>query len=177
MNRSLWLLASGAALALSVSPAMAQQRTTPGFIDYLGAGVVISDVTDLDNGTALVVNAGKNIGSIPGLSAEGEVTTTISKPEASIGGVTADASYWTAGAYGVYTLPVSTQFDVRGRLGVLYENVDVKGDAASGDKNDLQVSGGVGGAFHVTDRFALTADYTRISEDINHFGAGVQFNF
>jgi hypothetical protein len=177
MNKSIWLLASGAALALSVSPVMAQQRTMPGYIDYLGAGVVISDVTDLDNGTALVVNAGKNIGAIPGLSAEGEITTTISKPEASIGGVNADASYWTVGAYGVYTLPVSTQFDVRGRLGVLYENVDVKGDAASGDESDFQVSGGVGGAFHVTDRFSITADYTRISEDINHVGAGVQFRF
>jgi len=180
MKKSACLLATSIALGLAATPALAQQtRTTPNrFIDYVGAQLGISDIDGFDNGLALIVNAGKELREVPGLALEGEFTTTITSPEAEVAGVDAEASYWTLAGYGVYAFPVTQQFAVRGRLGALYENVDVEVSGGSDESdNEFGLSLGVGASFAMSQRMNVVAEYTRIEEDINHLSAGVQFRF
>ena len=181
MKKSAMLLASGVALGLAMTPAVAQQTrstTQERFIDYMGTQLAISDVDGFDNGLSLVVTGGKELATVPGLALEGEFSTTISKPEAEIGGVNADVSYWTLAGYGAYSFPVSQQVAIRGRLGLLYENVDVNVTGASVDDDDeFGVSLGLGATFQVSPRINAIAEYTRVEEDVNHLSAGVQFRF
>jgi opacity protein-like surface antigen len=184
MKKSACLLASGVAsiaLGLAATPTLAQQRSTAGglgFIDYVGAQLAISDIDGFDNGLALVLNAGKELNNLPGLAVEGELTTTVSSPEADIGGISAEASYWTLAGYGVYTIPLNQQVGLRGKVGALYENVDVDVSGAGDESDDeFGLSLGVGATFRMSPKMNLIAEYTRIEEDVNHLSAGVQFRF
>jgi opacity protein-like surface antigen len=181
MKKSASLLASGitsVALGLAATPALSQETPTNPFIDYFGAGLVIADVDGFDGGLALVLNAGKEFRGMPGFAVEGEVTTTIDNPDAELGGASGDVSYWTLGGYGAYTIPLGQQFGVRGRLGAVFEDVDVDSNVGGGGSDqEFNLSVGVGANFDVSKQLAVTADYTRIEEDINHYGIGVKFNF
>lgn len=168
----------GLVLGLAAGSVCAQQgETRGGFVDYLTGQLAISDVDGFDNGLSLVVTGGKEMRDIEGLAIEGELTTTISKPEADVLGVTADISYWTLAGYGVYSFPVTNQFAVRGRLGVLYENLDIETSAGGDTDDELGLSFGVGATFELSPRLNAIAEYTRIEEDINHLSAGVQWKF
>ncbi len=172
MKKPLIVLASSAVLGLSAAPALAQQ-TGGQIVDYVTTQLAWSDLEDFDNALALVIAAGKTF--TPNFSVEGELTTSLSKADAT----GAEATYWTAGAYGVYVLPMGQDFALRGRLGGVYRNIDVDTDPGVDvdDDDEFNVSFGVGGLYDLSPRMNVIAEFTRVGDDLNHVSAGVQFKF
>jgi hypothetical protein len=178
---------AGLAFALAAAPVAAQQTQGQGPLagrGYGSAQLGISDVDGFDNGLVLVLNGG--MGLTPerrgGFSVEGEITTTISEPEIKVSNGSADLSYYTIAGYGVYTIPATQNFDVRARLGLLYENLDVNtsgqlSGVSIDDGDDFSPSFGVGASYRITKTLSGIAEYTYIEQDINHFSAGVQIRF
>jgi hypothetical protein len=174
MKKPLIVLASSAVLGLAAAPAMAQQRGP--IVDYVTGQLVWSDIEDFDEALALAIAAGKTF--TPNFSVEGEITTTLSAAEAEGDNGDTEVTYWTAGVYGVYVLPVGQNFALRGRLGGLYRDAEVdNGGDSDLDDDEFGVSFGVGGLYDLSSRLNVVAEYTRIDDDINHISAGVQLKF
>lgn len=136
----------------------------------------LADVDGYDSGIAGVATYGIRVPEMhKNFSVETEFSMTFFEPDAKVGGTTYEASYYTLGGYGVYSHPVSEKFHVRGRLGVLYEDVEVS-SAAGGTSDDgfeLTFGAGITIGLSKTSRFIL--EYTVIESDINHISAGMQF--
>lgn len=179
------LAVAGLATGLAAAPVAAQQAGQGGILDreglYGSVQLAISDVDGFDNGLALVLNGGMDLSPQQrgGFAVEGEVTTTISEPEIQVGNASAELSYFTLAGYGVYSVPVDQNFGIRGRFGLLYENLDVDtvGPVDVDDDDDFSPSFGVGATYRFTQTLSGIAEYTYIEEDINHFSAGVQMRF
>lgn len=183
MNRNAMAVA-GLALGLAAAPVAAQQAkgsSTKEGQFYGGAQLAISDVDGYDNGLALVVSAGMNLNPERrgGFGIEGELTTTLSKPEVKVSNASAELSYFTIAGYGVYAVPVDQNFGVRGRLGLLYENLnsDTLGPISGKDGDDFSGSFGIGATYRFTHNLNGIAEYTYIEKDINHLSAGIQLRF
>lgn len=154
--------------------------------DNIGAGLAIQKVTDMDSGTALVVNGSKNLNNISNnFSVEGEFTYSLDPINAGDSidspGVSGEVTILTLAGYAVYTLPVAEKLSVFGRLGLLYESLSVEACfqsvCASEDDSESGLSYGVGANYQLSETFGLRADYTRIEDDVSHFGVGATFLF
>lgn len=174
-------LALGVALAIGASSASAEMP-----FDSANAGIAIQSVSDLDSGIALVVNASKKQPNInENLSFEGEFSYSLSAPssEDTIFGTSVKTEFTilTLAGYGVYTHSISSQLNVFGRVGILYESIS--GEACSGstcfsaDESDTGLSYGAGVQFNISDTMAVRADYTIIEADVSHIGVGVKMGF
>lgn len=182
MNRNAISLAvAGLTFGLAAAPVAAQQAQGAQGNMYGSVQLAISDVDGFDNGLALVLNGGMDLSPQQrgGFAVEGEITTTISEPEIQVGNASAELSYFTLAGYGVYAVPVDENFGVRGRFGLLYENLDVDtvGPVDVDDDDDFSPSFGVGATYRFSQNLSGIAEYTYIEEDINHFSAGVQMSF
>ena len=148
--------------------------------DYVNAQLAIADVDGFSDGTAIVATYGIPMPHIDKhFSTEAEFTTTLTDPDTSVAGINVDASYFTLAGYAVYTYPVNEKFDLRGRAGLLYEDVDVSASAVGvkASDDDFGLSFGFGVTYDIGKRMNVIAEYTVIESDITHLSAGIQYTF
>lgn len=141
-------------------------------VDYAGGGIAIQDVDGFDDGLALVLNAGKNMPDVhENFYLEGEFTYTISSPEIEFIGGSVEINIFTLAGYAAYILPLNEQFNLKGRAGLLYEDIDAD---SFGSDSDIGLSFGFGGEYVLNDGMKLTLDYTIIESDVSHIGLGIK---
>lgn len=161
-----------ALLAGSLCLVGASASQASALVDYAGGGLAIQDVDGFDDGLALVLNAGKNMPSVhENFFIESEFTYTISSPEITFFGGSIEASILTLAGYAAYILPLNEQFNLKGRAGILYEDVDVD---SFGSDTDIGLSLGFGGEYILNDGMKITFDYTIIESDVSHLGLGIK---
>ncbi|MEJ0061012.1 MAG: porin family protein [Terricaulis sp.] len=82
-----------------------------------------------------------------------------------------------AGIYGVGILPVSSNFDVFGRVG--YQEVEIDGSGPVADISDDGVGYGVGANYRFANGLGLRGEYTRLDGDVeaDTFSLGGVVNF
>jgi len=156
------------------------------YLDRVGVGFAMQDVIKndkFDAGSALVLNAGKDIYSDIGLEIEGTIGLT--KPEAKFAGQTHDVDFWSLGLYGTYIWKIN-RLSIKPRLGVVYESIkstlnihtnsDAMGDSKT-YKKDIAISGGIGAAFDLGDNYTIYTNYTKFEDDINQLTFGAEYKF
>jgi len=84
---------------------------------------------------------------------------------------------WTAAGYGVYRHSFADRFYFKGKLGLLYENVERKGDQSSDTGTGFGFAGGVGAGFVIGESLTLEAEITGIDEDIIFYSVGIHYPF
>ena len=171
------------ALILGMNSAMAENSNSG---TRMGAQLAIADADGLDTGLALVLTGIFPMPQVhPAFTVEAEFTTTVSNPEDSqstpFGTISAELSYFTLAGYGVWNHPVSPTIKLKGRIGLLYESleVDFKSPFGNGsdDDTDIGLSYGFGAVFDIKQSIDIIAEYTVIESDISHISAGVQWSF
>ena len=86
---------------------------------------------------------------------------------------------WTIAGYGVYRVPVFESFYLKGKLGVLYENVE-RTDTISppGETtNDTGIAGGLGFGFYMGKRVTMELEATLIDKNITFYSLGLHIRF
>lgn len=156
---------------------------------YAGVGIAQQNVSFLDSGNALVLRAGKPMDDwMENFSVEGELTYSVSPPSydytyrtslTTTATNTAEYTYTTLAGYGKYDYQLNDKFDIHARAGLIYKSVSVSSDASgyTGGDSEMGLSYGVGGAYAITDKISVTADYTVIDADIDHIGVGANYRF
>lgn len=155
---------------------------------YAKAQLAISDVNGFDRGLSLVGTYGLNLPQVHrNFSIEAEATASIVNPERNFIGDNLEASYYSVGAYAVYTHPINQKVELYGRGGLLYLHTSIDyyvnnwwfgNDAVvTVTDNDIEPTIGFGTNIAFTDGIDFTAGATVISDDIAHLGAGLQFKF
>jgi len=142
--------------------------------DYMNLQLGISDVDGFSNGLAAIGTFGRPVPNVhENFSVEGEFTTTIIDPDRP--GI--EVSYFTLGAYGVYSHPLNQYAKLRGRAGMVYYDTDFTGTGGSGSHDDFELSVGFGATYNLNKQMDLIAEYTIIESDISHLSAGIQYRF
>lgn len=103
------------------------------------------------------------------------------------GDLTNKGSYqiWTLAGYAVYRVPVFKSFYLKGKLGVLYENVERTetipdpntGKIEGETTNDTGVAGGLGFGFYMGKRVTMELEATLIDKDITFYSLGLHIRF
>lgn len=153
------LSAAVAAAALLAVPAAASAQV------YVGAGYTHYD-TDAGDIGGVTGRLGYRLG--PNFAIEGEGTFGVDDDDV----VELDQAY---GAYAVGILPVTSNFDVHGRVGYqVSEFSTILGDADADG-----VAYGVGATVRLTPSFGIRGDYTRLEGDLetDTWGLGAVVNF
>lgn len=148
--------------------------------DYMNLQLGISDVDGYDEGFAAIGTLGRPVPSVhKNFSLEGEFTTTIVDPDTVVAGTGVEVSYFTLGAYGVYTHPVNNYLNLRGRAGLVYYDTDVSTSGAGIRASDdgIDPSFGFGVTYNLNKKMDLIAEYTIVESDISHLSAGIQYRF
>ncbi|MFH1314334.1 MAG: porin family protein [Candidatus Eisenbacteria bacterium] len=176
MKRAVLLsIAIGLVLAGSVSAQL-----------YFGVktGMMMIDVEGIDNIIPIGVMGGHEI--FPNASIEGEFNYRITGGDWDYGipGITDTFEWkiWTLGGYFVYRYPLNESLYLKGKAGILYENVtaevtyDIPGVGtmtydASGTDTGLSVGGGLGMNFN--ERFGGEVEFTLIEADVTYLSVGV----
>jgi len=172
MNRKQQLFALLAIAIMGVS-GVANAQPYNRYTTFQGA---LADVDGYDSGIAGVATYGVRVPELhKNFAVEGEFAMTFIEPEGKVAGTTYEVSYYTLGAYGVYAHPLSEKFHVRGRLGVLYEDVEVNTAAGGRSEDDFELSYGFGFTAAMGKSTRVILEYTVIESDINHISAGLQF--
>ncbi len=182
MNRLLATCIAGLLVSTALS---AGDVSSESYLDRVGVGFAMQDVTNdkFDTGTALVLNAGKDIYSDMGIELEG--TVGLSKPEAKFNGKTHDVDFWSLGLYGTYIWKIN-KLSIKPRLGVVYEsikstlNIHTNNDALMESKTirkDLALSGGIGAAYDLTENYKIFTNFTKFEDDINQLTFGAEYKF
>ncbi len=85
---------------------------------------------------------------------------------------------WTIAGYGVYRVPVFKNFYLKGKLGILYENVERTDIVATGETtNDTGVAGGLGMGFYMGKKVTMELEATLIDKDITFYSLGLHIRF
>lgn len=172
MNRKQKLFALLAVAVMGLS-GVAHAEPFNRYTTFQGA---LADVDGYDSGIAGIATYGIRVPEMhKNFSVETEFSMTFIEPEGKVGGTTYEASYYTLGGYGVYSHPVSEKFHVRGRLGVLYEDVEISTAAGSKTDDGFELSFGAGITVGLSKGSRFILEYTVIESDINHISAGMQF--
>lgn len=153
------LMAAVAAAALMAMPAAANAEW------YAGAAYTNFDY---EGGDVDAVTGRLGYRVSPNFAIEGEASTGLDD-----GAVELNHN---AGVYGVAILPVTSNFDLHGRLG--YQTTEV--GTPLGEFSDDGVGYGVGATYRLTPGFGVRADYTRLEGDEGEADAmsvGGVFNF
>lgn len=156
-----------AASICSAPAAFAGEESGP----YLGLtfGTDQTGVAGLDDGSAKGVVLGWRVQKL--LAIEGVIANT--SHDMLVPGCTAEND--TIGIYGA--LRTEGQFYVKGRLGLLSEDIASSGTCAgvaAASDTGMSLGAGVGARFG---KGALEVEYTIIEQDINRLGASLLFNF
>ncbi len=172
MNRKNYLFVVLAAAALLVAGAASAEP----FNRYMTLQGALADVDGYDSGIGGVATYGVRVPEMhKNFSVEAELTKTFVEPEGRYLGSTWEVSYYTLAGYGVYSHPVTERFHLRGRAGLLYENVKVSSPASSKTEDDFKISFGLGFTLNLSNESRFILEYTVIDSDINHISAGMQF--
>jgi hypothetical protein len=139
------LLAAVAALALMTAPQSASAQA------YVGAGYTNFDY---DGGDVGAVTGRLGYRLSPHLAVEGEASTGVDDDD----GIELNHNL---GAYARAILPVTSNFDVHGRVGYTTSEVDTP----LGDVDDDGLAYGAGAEYRFTQNFGLRADWTRLEGD------------
>ena len=156
---------------------------------YLGAktGMFMIGVEGVDNIIPIGVMGGFEF--MPNMSIEGEFNYRISGGDWDYvyPGVTSTFEWklWTLAGYFVYRYPLNETLYLKGKAGILYENVtaevsvDIPGFGtysydASGTDTGLSLGGGLGMNFN--EQFGGEVEFTLIEADINYFSVGLRMN-
>lgn len=107
-------------------------------------------------------------GITPEVTVEGEVNLGISGGKSDLG----DYDIWTVAGYGVYRHPISDTAYLKGKLGLLHENVKVQSASAS----DSGFAGGFGFGFKIA-KTLIELEATIIDKDIIFYSAGLNYAF
>lgn len=85
---------------------------------------------------------------------------------------------WTLAGYGVYRFPLTDVAYLKGKLGLLYENVKRNGDLIGGaTSKGFGLAGGVGAGTRIADTLTLEGEITSIDKDIVFFSVGLHYAF
>jgi hypothetical protein len=169
------------ALLLSMAAGLAQAENW-----YLGASVgrMTTNLSHYDNnadGNDDAVNAGALLGydvytrGLAAFSLEGELTTTVAKGSASLGGSHDEWGINTQAAY--LAMRLGDRLYMKVRYGVLHEDVSVKGGGNSHGDTDTGGSWGAALGWMVTPKWGIQADGTVVDPNISYWNLGVKYYF
>ncbi len=176
---------AAAGLAIT-APASADQYVSAQLgVSQIGSYSTPYGSYSFDNGLALIGTYGHDIPAVNKyFGIEGEISKSIVDPKANDWwGDTVKYDYWTAGAYAVFTIPVTDKVSVRARGGLVYNhwqiNDCVPGVCYTYSSNDINPSIGGGAIFKLNPNVNLMAEVTAFSITDNnfHISAGAQFKF
>ena len=151
-------------------------------------GYMSVDLNDADPIFSLGVLYGYGITS--GFSVEGELNLGLSGGEydktlSSGTRLQGEYSIWTLAAYGVYRYSVTDVIFLKGKLGILYENIERDGTQTPSAGTPLSdnrkttgfgAAGGLGVGFIIKDS-TLEFEVTGIDEDIIFYSIGINYSF
>lgn len=180
-KQTLGLRAAALSLAIGLGTlwTTCAQAATPLIIGkpYFGVktGIMMPDV----GGWGDAINIGGIIGApvarLPQgtISAEGELTTTLSNGDINYYGTSGNWHITTLAGYGVFR--TRGPIYLKAKAGLLYENVgaSLAGLAATG--SDMGLSFGVGGGMRLQNGQSLEVEYTIIESDVNMLSVGYNF--
>ncbi len=86
-----------------------------------------------------------------------------------------DYRVYTLAGYGVYRAPLTDVAYVKGKLGLLYENVKRSGQLSNKTSKGFGLSGGVGAGTRIADALTLEGEITGIDKDIIFFSIGLHY--
>ena len=85
---------------------------------------------------------------------------------------------WTMAAYAAYHHPLDNSLYLKGKIGLLYERVEVSTDCCgSASDSDTGLSLGFGGGFKINDRMTGEVEYTIIEADVDFLSFAVKVPF
>jgi hypothetical protein len=143
--KKLAMMAAVAAVALLAAPMSASAQ------GYVGLGYTNFDYDGGDVG-AVTGRLGYRLN--PNFAVEGEASTGVDEDDA------IELNH-NVGAYARAILPVTSEFDVHGRIG--YQTTEI--DTPLGDADDDGIAYGVGAEWRFTPAFGLRGDWTRLEGD------------
>ena len=88
-----------------------------------------------------------------------------------------DYRIWTLAGYGVYRFPLTDVAYLKGKLGLLYENVKRSGQLSDKTSKGFGLAGGVGAGTRIADTLTLEGEITSIDKDIVFFSVGLHYAF
>lgn len=97
----------------------------------------------------------------------------------SAGAVFEEGEYriWTLAGYGVYRFPLTDVAYLKGKFGLLYENVKRSGRVSDKVSKGFGLAGGVGAGTRIADTLTLEGEITSIDKDIIFFSVGLHYAF
>ena len=165
---------TGAALVLTLAATAVQAEGW-----YLGAsaGVMNNDVSGFDEATNVGALLGYDLYTreIFAVSLEGELTTTVSDGDVSIGGRSGDWNIDTQAAYVAARL--GERFYIKVRYGVIREDVSVKVGRNSQSGSDTGGSWGAALGWMLTPQWGAQLDGTLVDSDVYYWSLGVKYHF
>ena len=175
MKKQLLAMALTAAFGVAGAQAAQPGQSSP---MYFGAQLALADVDGFDDGLSLVGTLGFPADHLaPNLSFEAELGMSMSDPDRSFAGQTLEASYWYLAGFGVYSLPLNNNFELRGKLGLGYIDVEVDTPIGTFSDDDIEAMFGLGLIIPMNNTMRFITEYTHVESDIDHLSAGVQFDF
>lgn len=145
-------------------------------------GIMTVNLNNADNLYSLGVLYG--YGLTPEVSVEGEVNLSLTggdyKRKDATGSVIESGKYkvWTVAGYGVYRYPFTETAYLKGKLGLLYENVDRSANIGEGHTaKAFGVAGGIGAGILIRGNLTIEAEITGIDKDIIFYSLGVHYPF
>jgi opacity protein-like surface antigen len=139
---------------------------------------------DLNNADPLMsLGALYGYGITPEITVEGELNLGLVggeyKQKNAAGDVFEEGDYriWTLAGYGVYRFPLSDVAYIKGKLGLLFENVKRSGELEDDSATGFGLAGGIGAGTQVIEGLTLEAEITGIDEDIIFYSLGLHYAF
>lgn len=141
---------------------------------------------DIDNIIPIGVVYGQSLNSVlPNLWVEGELNYGVTGGDFDVPGGSGEVTIWTLAAYGAYRHPLNAQAYLKGKLGLLYESVEMEysgtmfGVSYSGSdsETDTGLSLGIGGGYKINDQMTAEVEYSIIEEDVDYLSVGLNFKF
>jgi len=181
------IISGALALSMVTSMAMADMNTTTEMKIYVGAGVVMENLEDMDMGTALELTAGTVFSNNFGVEAKFSKSVVLS--EETEAGVTAEADIMTISLFATYSLPLSPEFTLVPKVGFTNFSTDVElsnnqGQSVSGDDSNMNVSFGFDAKYNFSPTTNLYVGFTIFNPefegedfDANHISFGLQQAF
>lgn len=85
---------------------------------------------------------------------------------------------WTIAGYGVYRFPIQDYFYLKGKAGLLYENIERTSDIGAGDTaTGSGFAGGLGLGVIFAQKFTIELEATGIDESIIFYSLGFHYPF
>lgn len=151
---------------------------------YFGieAGLMMPDASGYDDalniggfiGMPMVELKPGSSGIAGSIAIEGELTLTVADGDVNIGGASGDWDVWTLGGYGVYRSPSANNLYFKGKLGLVYSNVDATVGPLSGSDSEVDAAIGFGLGIQLGHNSSLEIEYTLL-DDVDFLSFAYRF--